>query len=247
MNKTPSKKSKPASESDGASSQYKLRHIRSYSKRSGRATAAQRHALAAHWSHYGLDVPAGEDGFNTAFGNTPKHLVLEVGFGNGESLYAQAQTEGDYHFIGVEVYLAGIGALLHRLAADDPGNVRLYHADALDVLKQCVPDQSLERLQLYFPDPWPKKKHHKRRLLQPNRMPLFLRKLKPTGLMAIATDDANYAQAMHEACFANGDNCRIELCGERPKWRLETRFERRGTALGHKIYDFIVRPIRVAH
>lgn len=249
MNKTPSKKSKLTTSSDPTSPQGLLRSIRSYAQRSGRITVAQQRALVTHWPRYGLDLLDGEAGFNTAFntkcGNTPKPLVLEIGFGNGESLYAQAQTASNHHFIGVEVYRSGIGQLLHRLAADDLSNVRIYHADALDVLEQCVPNQSLDRLQLYFPDPWPKKKHHKRRLLQPDRLALFLSKLKTTGFMAMATDNANYAEAMQEIAVTCSDNCQIVLCAERPASRLETRFERRGTADGSRIFDFIIRPIRL--
>ena len=213
--------------------------MRSYVQRSGRITKAQQNALKSHWPHYGLDLQAGQNGLLQICRGQP--LVLEIGFGNGESLLAQAKAEPDHLFIGVEVYSAGIGQLLHQLAADAVKNVRLYHADALDVLQHCIPDQSLDRLQLYFPDPWPKKKHHKRRLLQSEHLPLFVSKLKPSGLMALATDVASYAESI-TAAFAESDlNAIFEVCDQRPTFRPETKFERRGRSKQHRIFDFIVR------
>jgi len=218
--------------------------IRSYSLRRGRLTRAQKRALDRHWTTYGLDLNAGVP---ACIYQADRPIVLEVGFGNGLSLLQQAQNEPEKCFIGIEVYLPNIGHLLHRLDAEGTTNVFLYHADALDVLTHCVPPLSIDRLQIYFPDPWPKKKHLKRRLIQVPTLPVFLSAIKPGGLLHMATDVLDYAQKMLEVVAANVCR-RCELVNRqsggdfssRPAWRPETRFELTGRAENRQIYDLVI-------
>lgn len=223
--------------------QYRHRAIRSYSRRSGKITVGQKRAIELSWPQYGLDLHEGQKGFSAAFGRAGD-LVLEIGFGNGLSLAQQAEHEPEKNFLGVEVHSPGIGRLIRNLNDREINNVRLYHADALDVLALCVPAASVDRLQLYFPDPWPKKKYLKRRLVQTHTIPHFLRVLKPLGFWHIATDCSGYAEAMQAALMAH-DGCKVTVSLNNSSGladlRPETKFERNGRALGHTIYDLEVQ------
>lgn len=228
--------------------QGERRSIRSFSLRGGRTTAAQKRAIETHWSTYGLDLQAGMVDFAAVFGR-PADLILEIGFGDGLSLIQQAENEPDKNFIGIEVYAAGIGQTIRHIVQQAIANIRLYHADALDVLELCIPDHAISRLQLYFPDPWMKKKHLKRRLVRPDTIDRFLRILKPDALWHLATDSWSYAEAMATTIRQAGQSGCTIIAGkdkscfvERPNWRYETKFERAGLAAGHKIYELLVSP-----
>ena len=216
------------------------RTIRSFVRRTGRLTPSQEKALDELWPEYGL-----------AFAETPLDLealfdrqadiVLEIGFGNGESLVQQALLNPDCNFIGIEVHEPGIGHCL--LKARDAGivNLRLVAHDAIDVLTRQIPQASLSRVNLYFPDPWPKKRHHKRRIVQPGFLTLVADRLAPGGTLNIATDWSDYAEHI-DLMISQSD--RFELCerrehdGDRPLDRPRTKFERRGLKKGHRIWDW---------
>ncbi len=216
--------------------------IRSFIRRQGRITLAQHRALEDLWPIYGL---AADQTLNAqqVFGRTAP-LVLEIGFGNGESLAAMAKASPDTDFIGIEVHRPGVGHLL--LCADEQGltNLRVYCADAIEILTQHIADASLDRVQLFFPDPWPKKRHHKRRIVRPDFLDLICRKLKSGGVFHAATDWEPYAEHMAEAlaaCPALISLAEASAFSPRPAYRPLTKFETRGQRLGHGVWDLIYR------
>lgn len=221
------------------------RHIRSFVRREGRLTPAQKRALDELWPRYGIDGRNEPLDLPALFGrNAP--VVLEIGFGNGEALAELAAAHPENNFLGIEVHRPGVGHLLNLLAARGIANVRVVVADAKEILAARIPDESLAAVHLFFPDPWPKKRHHKRRLLQPDFAQLVRRKLRTGGVIHLATDWQDYAQWMMETLtaaegFENvaGRGCYGER-GERPL----TRFERRGVRLGHAVRDLRFRRVR---
>lgn len=215
--------------------------VRSYVVRAGRMTEAQRRALAEHWPRYGLQLDAGRVDFDAVFGRSAPR-VLEIGFGMGDSLLAMALAEPDKDFVGVEVHPPGVGRLLNHAARADVANLRVYLADAVDVLRECIPEASLARVQIYFPDPWHKKKHHKRRIIQPAFIALLLARLQRGGVLHLATDWQNYAEQMLLELEAEPQLINTAGAGqyaERPAFRPETKFERRGQRLGHGVWDLL--------
>lgn len=167
-------------------------------------------------------------------------LTLEIGFGMGHSLLEMAQATPGHDFIGIEVHRPGVGSLLSGLLAEGVNNVRVYSCDALEVLKTCVPDSSLDRLLLFFPDPWHKSRHHKRRIVQPEFAQLVRSKLKVGGIFHLATDWEPYAEHMLEVLnvapgFMNLSADQTSV--PRPLERPVTKFERRGERLGHGVWD----------
>lgn len=218
------------------------RHIRSFVRREGRMTGAQRRALDELGPRYGAPGDGVLD-FAALFGRRAP-VLLEIGFGNGEALLAMAAARPDADFIGIEVHRPGVGALLLRLDQAGLGNVRVVCDDAQAWLERHVPDASLDALHLYFPDPWPKARHHKRRLVQPAFAALVRRKLKPGGILHMATDWEDYARHMLEVMTAaEGYENTADAGGyaPRPDYRPPTRFERRGQRLGHGVWDLIFR------
>ena len=222
--------------------EYKKKSIRSYVLRSGRMTEGQQRALEQHWPHFRLSLFAEPiDNWTTVFGRTAP-VVLEIGFGMGDSLLSMAQNEPDKDFVGIEVYPPGAGRLVNRAAELGLSNLRIYLADAMDVLGDCIPDGSLERVQLYFPDPWHKKKHNKRRIVRQPFVEKIRSKLAVGGQFHMATDWQPYAEYMVEVMleaegFANlaGD----EVYSPRPDYRPITKFEKRGQRLGHGVWDLL--------
>lgn len=227
------------SESSGAT-----HPIRSFIRRQGRITVAQSRALEGLWPQFGLSEA---EPFNAraAFGRAAP-VVLEIGFGNGDSLADMAAADPDSDFIGIEVHRPGVGHLLLRLGEENIGNVRIFCADALEILTRHIPDNSLDRVQLYFPDPWPKKRHHKRRIVNKAFLELISDKLKIGGLFHAATDWEAYAEHMLEALGAAPrlENTMSEtVFAPRPNYRPLTKFESRGKRLGHGVWDLIYRRI----
>jgi len=215
----------------------KPRHIRSFVLRQGRFTPAQQRAFAQHWSRYGLD-PHSDPA--PAFARTAP-LVLEIGFGNGEQLLWSAQREPDKNFIGIEVHRPGVGRLMNALAAHDVDNVRLYNHDAIDVIEHLA-TASLAEVRIYFPDPWPKQRQQKRRLIQPPFVELLATRMTPDGRLHLATDWADYAAQMLtvlEASTSWRNIAPLERFVPRPAWRIETHFEKRGRRLGHGVWDLV--------
>jgi len=216
------------------------RKIRSFVRREGRITQAQRHALEVLWPQYGLEADRLIDP-ETVFGRKAP-LTLEIGFGNGAALARMAATDPETDFIGIEVHRPGIGRLLLELERQGLGNVRIYREDAVPVMQQCLPPTCLDRLLLFFPDPWHKKRHHKRRILQPEFIELAASLLRPGGILHMATDWEDYAAQMLEVtqrsaafrnCAGSGNY------SPRPDYRPVTRFEQRGLKLGHGVWDLL--------
>lgn len=215
------------------------RGIRSFIRRAGRLTRAQRRALQALWPHYGVDVPAVRA--PGAIFSRPGPLVLEIGFGMGDALVAMAVAHPERNFLGVEVYPPGIGSALMKIQAQSLDNVRLVRADVMDVLT-LFQNASLQGVMVFFPDPWPKKRHHKRRLVKGPFVDLVCEKLEAGGKFELATDWEPYAVEMLNLIDSHG--CFINLAGKgkfapRPAQRPATKFQRRGERLGHAIFDLI--------
>ena len=216
------------------------RPLRSYVLRGGRLTPGQRRALDSLWSRFGLDAHTRLD-WEAVFGRRAPRLA-EVGFGDGQALLDLAEAHPERDYIGIDVHPPGVGRVLAGLQARELCNVRVFRADAVAVFEQCIPDNSLEGICVWFPDPWPKKRHHKRRLIQPSFMSLVSPKLVTGGRLHLATDWMDYAQQMLEVLEAQpelfnlaGHGGFFEGSGERP----ETRFARRGERLGHSVWDLI--------
>ncbi len=226
-------------------SERPLRRIRSFVMRPGRMTEGQKKAFEQHWPSRGLELAAGALDAAAVFGREAPR-VLEIGFGMGQSLVQMAAAEPDKDFIGIEVHRPGVGRILADMAAQGVDNLRVYGEDAVEVLEQCIADNSLDRVQIYFPDPWHKKKHHKRRLVQPEFVQRLRHKLKPGGVLHLATDWEHYALRMMEVMSeAPGyRNCAGPLqFSPRPDYRPVTKFERRGERLGHGVWDLLFEKI----
>ena len=236
------------------------RRIRSFVLRQGRFTPAQQRAFDALWPRFGLDYSGRERDFDAVFGrHAPR--VLEIGFGNGEALRYAAQHDRDRDYIGIEVHAPGVGRLLNGLAEDGSDHVRVYHHDAVEVLENEIGDApsgagsdragldegGLDEIRIYFPDPWHKKRHNKRRLLNPEFAALLVRKLRPGGRLHLATDWQDYAEQMWDVLDATPGL--RNLAGPRghlprPHWRPQTHFESRGQRLGHGVWDLLYqRPL----
>ncbi len=207
-------------------------------------TDSQRAAFEQFWPVYGLDLDEGPIDFAALFQRSAP-TVVEIGFGMGDSLLEMCKTDPDTNFIGIEVHPPGVGRLINEAGKRDLTNLRVYMADAGDVLRECIPDRSLSRIQIYFPDPWPKKKHHKRRIVQPELLGLCNRKLTLGGLLHLATDWEPYAEWMLEALaqVPQLESTTETGLSPRPEWRPETKFEKRGFGLGHNVHDLIYKRV----
>jgi tRNA (guanine-N7-)-methyltransferase len=217
------------------------RPVRSYVLRQGRLSPAQSRALETLSARYALPFAATPLDFAQTFGrNAP--VVLEIGCGMGETSAAIAQARPDIDFIGVEVHGPGVGALLNRIDAARLTNLRIVQHDAVEVVDAMIPERSLAGIHVYFPDPWPKKRHHKRRLLKPAFVSALARRLAPGGYLHVATDWAPYAEEIlmalsSEPLLANA----AQRYSPRPAWRPQTKFEARGLKLGHEVFDLLFR------
>lgn len=221
--------------------EYRDKPIRSYVVRSGRMTKSQKDAFGLKWERYGLKLVDGKIDLDDVFQRSAKK-VLEIGFGMGDSLLQMAMQEPETDFLGIEVHAPGMGSLVNAAADQDIDNLRLYLADANDVLEECIAPDTLDRVQLYFPDPWHKKKHHKRRIVQPQFLQLIRRKLKVAGCLHIATDWEPYAEQMLELIDAAPGYKNTAGKGHfipRPDYRPLTKFEKRGQGLGHGVWDLL--------
>jgi tRNA (guanine-N7-)-methyltransferase len=221
--------------------EYKNRDIRSYVIRGGRITDGQKNAFDQWWPVYGLSLKQGNLDAREVFGNN-NPVVLEIGYGNGDSLVDMAASNPDTNYVGVEVHTPGVGRLVNEAGKRDLRNLRTYCADAIDVLEDCIGEGSLSRVQIFFPDPWHKKKHHKRRLIQPAFIDLVSSRLLSGGILHLATDWQEYGEEMREVL----DQCKaLENTGEgfvaRPDFRPLTKFERRGNRLGHQVSELVYR------
>jgi tRNA (guanine-N7-)-methyltransferase len=215
------------------------RRIRSFVLRAGRTTPAQERALAELWPLYGIEPSAGTLDLAAVFGRTAPRC-LEIGFGVGEVIGSLAENHPHIDYLGIEVHRSGIGRLLLRADAGAFKNVRVICNDAVDVLRDHVQDESFDEVLVFFPDPWHKKRHHKRRLIDAHFVSIIAAKLRRGGILRLATDWQAYAEQMLAVCNANSD---LESMSQdltyvaRPELRPATRFERRGTRLGHGVWD----------
>ncbi len=218
----------------------KRRSIRSFVRRAGRMTESQQRALVELWPRYGVEFSGAALDLEALFGN-PADTVLEIGFGNGDSLVELAASLPDMNFLGIEVHEPGIGHCLIGIRKAGIDNLKLIRHDAVEVLETGLRPASLARINLYFPDPWPKKRHHKRRIVAPQFLDLCHAALRPGGTLNIATDWDNYAEHIDETLAADARfACRERRVhgGERPLARGATKFERRGLTRGHRIHDW---------
>ncbi len=221
--------------------EFKRRDIRSFVIRGGRMTEAQQKAFDEYWPQYGLSLREGLLDPVAIFGNDHP-LVLEIGYGMGDSLVTMAQQQPQKNFIGIEVHPPGVGRLINEAGKLQLNNIRTYCADAIDILDDCIATASLERLQLYFPDPWHKKKHHKRRIVQPDFVERVVSRLQPGGIFHLCTDWQNYAEHMMEIVSAHtqlDNQAGPGLFSPRPEFRPVTKFEQRGERLGHGVWDLL--------
>ncbi|WP_367680680.1 tRNA (guanosine(46)-N7)-methyltransferase TrmB [Candidatus Fukatsuia anoeciicola] len=222
---------------------YGLRRVRSFVRRQRRLTKKQQLALDSYWSLIGIDYQTTVIDINSVFGCTAP-LILEIGFGMGSSFVTMAACNPQQNFLGIEVYTPGIGACL--IAAYEIGlkNLRIIHHDALEVLENMLPDSSIDRLQLFFPDPWPKARHNKRRIIQISFAELVKNKLKIGGIFHVATDWHHYAEYILKimsniAGYHNLSTNKMYIA--RPDSRPLTKFELRGLCLGHDIWDLMFK------
>ena len=228
-----------------ASASHKLlkqHHIRSFVRRDGRITKGQQNAINTLWGCYGIDLKGGRVlDFEVIFARKAA-VWLEIGFGNGEALIAMAKAFPDVNFLGIDVYRPGIGHLLRLASANELYNIRVVCDDVMQLLKHHIKPQTLDRVLLFFPDPWPKKRHHKRRLVRPDLARLMYMVLRPGGSFHMATDWENYAlYALDVMTQQGGFVNKAEQNGfaERPDYRPLTKFEQRGRRLGHDVWDLL--------
>ena len=218
----------------------KKRSIKSYVLRQGRMTAKQRYGLDQLWGEYGVDLPSGQRLKTQMLFPSAQPLVLEIGFGMGESLLRAAQNDPDRNYLGIEVHRPGVGSLLNEISEAGISNLKVICHDAVEVLSDYLPDGVIAECWILFPDPWHKKKHHKRRLVTTEFLTLVAKKICNQGVLHIATDWEEYAHwcmdllKKHES-FINTEAGDEFSCFN--EFRGSTKFERRGLRLGHGIWD----------
>jgi len=219
----------------------KKREIRSYVLRTGRMTAGQQQAYDSGWQRWGLLHRDGILDASNTFGRDGP-LILEIGFGMGQSLLAMAEAAPACNFVGIEVHTPGVGKLIQGIDEQGVGNIRIYRHDAVHILRDCISEQSLDTVQIFFPDPWHKRRHNKRRLIQATFVEQLRTRLKPGGMLHLATDWEDYARQMMKVLSATQgyENCHGQgQYAPRPDSRPLTKFEKRGERLGHGVWDLI--------
>jgi len=218
-----------------------LRAVRSFVRRQGRITIAQERALTELWPRFGVEPGEEVLDLDSLFGRTAPR-VLEIGFGDGANLAALAERHPDTDYLGIEVHRPGVGRLLMQVGEKGLTNVRVMCTDAVEVLTRQIPDDALDAVLLFFPDPWHKTRHHKRRIVQPAFAELVRRKLKIGGRFHMATDWENYAGHMLEVMRGAPGYRNLSTSDDfvpRPDYRVLTKFERRGHRLGHGVWDLM--------
>jgi len=219
----------------------RARAVRSFVLRGGRLTDGQQRAMDELLPRYSVGTSATSLDFAELFGNR-RPVTLEIGFGNGDATWQMAQKHPLENYIGVEVHQPGVGHLLLKLEEHGIDNVRIACEDGVEFLRNRIADKSLDGFRLYFPDPWPKKRHHKRRIIQPAFVNLLAEKMAAGGIVHLATDWHNYAEHMLEVLQQNPAFENLSETNEyciRPAWRPLTKYEKRGQRLGHGVYDLL--------
>lgn len=229
--------------SAGGDTSPRARTVRSYVLRAGRVTEGQKRALDELLPRFGVSAGDAVIDFPALFGND-RPVVIEIGFGNGEATWRMARAEPEKNFLGVEVHRPGVGRLLLKIEEHGLENIRIAGEDAVEFLQHRVADRTLDGVRIYFPDPWPKKRHHKRRIVQPAFVALLERKMRAGGLLHLATDWAPYAESMLEVMQSAPGFENLSPTGRyvaKPEWRPPTKYERRGQRLGHEVADLVYR------
>lgn len=220
---------------------HPLHRIKSFVRREGRITSAQQRAFHHLWERFGIEISLSPIEPAKLFGRHAS-LVLEIGFGDGESLATTCAANPEMDFLGIEVYRPGAGHLLLRAAELDLRNLKVICFDAVEILERYLPESCLDRVQIFFPDPWPKLRHHKRRLIQPAFASLLAGKLKAAGMLHIATDCESYARAALKILTAVPELKNMAADSEfipNPPYRLSTKFEQRAKSLGHPVWEIL--------
>ncbi|HGJ5882522.1 tRNA (guanosine(46)-N7)-methyltransferase TrmB [Arsenophonus sp.] len=223
-----------------------IRRVRSFVRRQGRLTPRQENALQMLWPKMGVDFTGEPLSFDSLFGNNAP-VILEIGFGMGASLVAMAEQNPAKNFLGIEVHTPGIGACLAAAKEANLSNLRVMCHDAIEVLEKMLPDDSLNMVQLFFPDPWHKVRHNKRRIVQQSFAKLVLHKLELGGIFHMATDWQPYAEHMLNVMREISDYRNLSAAGDyvqRPATRPVTKFEKRGQQLGHGVFDLMFERIK---
>ena len=225
---------------EDSESNLKNRRIRSFVLRQGRVTKGQANALETQWPTYGVEYGLQSIDLNNLFGRNESKKILEIGFGMGETTAKIAQTLPDCDFLAAEVHTPGVGALLKLIEEQALTNIRIIQHDVVEVLQNMLADNSLDGVHIFFPDPWHKKRHHKRRLIQAEFVKLLCSKLKAGGYLHVATDWQEYAEWVLEVLNAEQQlqNTAIDYA-EKPSYRPLTKFENRGIKLGHGVWDLL--------
>jgi|TARA_B110000116_G_scaffold114232_1_gene99281 tRNA (guanine-N7-)-methyltransferase len=216
------------------SRKHNKKSIRSFVKRSGRLTKSQKNALQDYSSNYILDTNNTNTDLKACFDSDQHNLVIEIGFGDGAALIESALKYPDKNFIGIEVYDSGLGQCLNAINQHKIKNIRLIYRDAVEVFEQFITKKSVEKINILFPDPWPKKRHHKRRLINKRFLALLSKSLINKGIVNVSTDWEDYAQQI-ELTFKESNQFK-EIKSELRN--LKTKFEKRGIKLGHKIFNY---------
>ncbi len=216
------------------------RSLRTFVLRQGRLTAGQENNLRDYWPRYGIDINAAQVDLSAVYSDD-KPLWLEIGFGNGESLVKMAAANRDVNFLGIEVHLPGVGHVLGEIASHELENIRIARYDAVELLDKYLPENAFERVLLFFPDPWHKKRHHKRRIVNAEFLSHLRRVLKPSGVLHTATDWASYAEHIEVVLQQCDWFERLENDNDIVSARPQTKFEERGLKLGHEVADLVYR------
>lgn len=216
------------------------RPVRSFVIRSGRLTESQRRAIGSYWNDYVIPYTPSEIEWSEHF-PSKQALTLEIGFGMGDSLLKMACEQPSQNFIGIEVHRAGVGKLINGIRKHELTNIKLICHDAVEVLQHCVAAESIDRILVFFPDPWHKKRHNKRRIIQAPFVSLLASRLRPSGRVHLATDWQPYAEHMLEVL--ESETAMKNANGENTYWeepdRPDTKFEQRGKRLGHGVWDLL--------
>ncbi len=220
------------------------RRIRSFVLRQGRLTKGQERALQTAWPTFGIEYTDQALDVSQAFGRTESKKILEIGFGMGDATAKIAQTLPDCDFLAVEVHTPGVGSLLKLMQEGDISNIRIIQHDAVEVLQNMLADASLDGVHIFFPDPWHKKRHHKRRLIQAGFVQLLCSKLKAGAYIHVATDWQEYAEWVLEVLQGETQlqNTATDYA-EKPSYRPLTKFENRGLKLGHGVWDLVFKRV----